>query len=139
MYPSRWCCLPGVCFRIDCLQRITSFGEVLLTMTPGCVWQGVILSNLLVHLFLHCNSFGSVWHLIYSWIDVSMITPFYVPAHFHQFSFCGCADKRRRSVLQVIWFATLWEIWKERNSYLTTKKTPFIRWLIRLSLLHLYG
>jgi len=82
------------------------------------------------HLFLHCNSFSSVWHLIYSWIGVSMITPCYVPAHFHQFSFCGCADKRRRSVLQVIWFATVWEIWKERNNRLFNDKESSVHQVV---------
>ena len=59
------------------------------------------------HLFLHCNIFGSVWHFIYSWIGVSVTNPFYVPDHFHQFGFCGGIGKRRRSILQVIWFATV--------------------------------
>jgi len=70
------------------------------------------------HLFLHCNIFGSAWHLIYRWIGVSVANPFYVPDHFHQFGFCGGIEKRQRSILQVIWFATVWEIWKERNNRL---------------------
>jgi len=42
-------------FRIDCLQRTTSSGEVLLTMmcVAGC--DSVESS---CHLFLHCNIFG---------------------------------------------------------------------------------
>jgi len=59
------------------------------------------------HLFLHCNFFGTVWHLIYSWLGTSVTNPFYVPDHFHQFGFCGGFGKRRRSILQVIWFATV--------------------------------
>jgi len=70
------------------------------------------------HLFLHCNIFGSVWHLIYSWIGVLVTNPFYVPDHFHQFGFSGGIGKKRRSILQIIWYATVWEIWKERNNRL---------------------
>jgi len=70
------------------------------------------------HLFLHCDIFGSVWHLIYRWIGVSVTNPFYVPDHFHQFSFSTGIGNKRRSMLQVIWYATVWEIWKERNNRL---------------------
>ena len=59
------------------------------------------------HLFLHCIIFGSVWHLIYSWIGVSVTTPFSVPDHFHQFSFIIGIGNKRRSILQVIWYATV--------------------------------
>jgi len=29
-----------------------------------------------VHLFLHCNIFGLIWHHIYMWLGMSMVTPF---------------------------------------------------------------
>jgi len=85
------------------------------------------------HLFLHCNNFGSVWHLIYSWIGVSVINPFYVPDHFHQFSFSGGFGKKRRSILQVIWYATVWEIRKERNNRLFKgKESPVFQVVDRI-------
>jgi len=70
------------------------------------------------HLFLHCNILGSVWHSIYSWIGVSVTNPSSVPDHFNQFSCSGGIGNKRRSLLQVIWYATVWEIWKERNNRL---------------------
>ena len=42
--------------------------------------------------------------------------------HFNQFSFSGGIFKVRRSILQAIWFATVWEIWKERNNRLFNDK-----------------
>jgi len=45
-----------------------------------------------------------------------------VQHHFHQFSFSGGISKKRRSILQVIWFAKIWEIWKERNYRLFNDK-----------------
>jgi len=62
------------------------------------------------NLFLHCYHFGSVWCLIYRWIGVSMVSPLQVAHHFHLFSFLAGASKARRSFIQVIWFATMWEI-----------------------------
>jgi len=67
------------------------------------------------HLILNCNLFGSVWNHILQWIGVSAVMPVSVVDHFVQFNYFGGAAKSRRSILQVIWFATAWEIWKERN------------------------
>ena len=74
------------------------------------------------HLFLHCNFLGTVWHSLYRWIGISVANPFSVSDHFHQFGFCGGIARRRRSILQVIWFATVWKIWKERNNRLFNGK-----------------
>jgi len=74
------------------------------------------------HLFLHCNVFGSVWHFIYKWIGVVVVTPYTVPDHFNQFSYSGDVSKVRRWIIQVIWFASVWEIWKERNNRIFTDK-----------------
>jgi len=45
------------------------------------------------HLFLHCNTFGSVWHFIYSWLGISAVVPTQVSAHFNQFSISGGIEK----------------------------------------------
>jgi hypothetical protein len=59
------------------------------------------------HLLLHCNLFGSVWNHIYRWVGVSAVMPATVIDHLViQFSHIGGATKTRRSILQVIWFAT---------------------------------
>ena len=70
------------------------------------------------HLLLHCSTFGSVWQLLLRWLGFSTALPFGVIGHFWQFSFDGGNVKDRGAILQVIWFATTWEIWKERNSRL---------------------
>jgi len=68
------------------------------------------------HLFLHCNIFGVVWYFIYRWLGISAVIPTQVSDHFNQFSVSGGIAKTRCSISQVIWFATVWEIWKERNN-----------------------
>ena len=74
------------------------------------------------HLFLHCCTFGSIWHYIYRWLNLSSVIPFDVGDHFNQFTAAGGPAKTRQSILQVLWFATTWEIWKERNNRLFNGK-----------------
>ena len=74
------------------------------------------------HLFLHCNFFGSVWNFIHRWLGLSVAAPFQVSDHFNQFSCSGGTTKAHRSILQVIWFAVVCEIWKERNNSLFNVK-----------------
>ena len=38
-----------------------------------------------VHLFLRCDIFSSLWHLIYQWVGISFIPPASVADHFRQF------------------------------------------------------
>jgi hypothetical protein len=68
------------------------------------------------HLLLHCDFFGSVWFFVLRWLGIYYVMPYDVTSHFIQFRFLGGAAKSKSSILQVIWFATVWEIWKERNN-----------------------
>jgi len=63
------------------------------------------------HLFLHCQFFGEVWHFIHLCFGVYSVIP-NVPADFVG----GNCSKGRLSILQLIWYATVWKIWKERNN-----------------------
>lgn len=47
------------------------------------------------YLFLHCNLFGAVWHLISRWLGISTVSPFSVGDHFNQFIFVGGVAKTR--------------------------------------------
>jgi len=57
-----------------------------------------------------------VWNLIFQWIGVVTTLPQDVTGFFDQFSLSGGVNKSRQSILQVIWFVTMWEILKERNN-----------------------
>jgi len=50
-----------------------------------------------------------------------------VSSHFNQFSFIGSAAKSKQHILQAIWFATVWEIWKERNNRAFNEKKGSIQ------------
>lgn len=69
-----------------------------------------------VHLFLLCNLFGSLWHLIYQWVDISFITPTSIADHFHHFGQSAGLPRSAHSYLQLIWHTSVQVIWKERNN-----------------------
>jgi hypothetical protein len=87
----------------------------------GC---GVIETS--THLFFHCNLFSSVWNHIFLWLGVVTAMPHDVTGHFNQFSHLGGFSKSRHSITQVIWYATVWEIWKERNNRIFNAKASSI-------------
>ena len=75
------------------------------------------------HLFLHCNIFGGVWQLIHRWLGVCSVLPYDPADYLIQFgSLGGNCSMVRQSILHLIWYATTWEIWKERNSRLFNDK-----------------
>ena len=78
------------------------------------------------HLFLHCPMFGAVWYLLFRWLGVSTAIPLGVVDHFNQFFLDGGNVKARGAILHAIWFATTWEIWKERNNRLFNGKQSSI-------------
>jgi len=57
-----------------------------------------------------------------------MVLPFDVAGHFNQFSSLGDAAQSRRLISQVIWFATVWEIWKEiKNRIFNAKECTILQ------------
>jgi hypothetical protein len=88
------------------------------------------------HIFFHCSFFGSVWNNILHWIGLSMALPFVASDHFNQFNFGGGGPRVRHSFMCVIWFATVWEIWKERNNRIFNgKECPILRLVDKIKLL----
>jgi len=49
-------------------------------------------------------------------LGISTIIPYTLSNHIAQFVFAAGSTKTRQSIMQVLWFATVWEIWKERNN-----------------------
>jgi len=74
------------------------------------------------HLFLHCSLFGTIWNCVRCWIGLSIAVPLNVSDHFSQFYFGGGRSQVQHTILNVVWFATVWEIWKERNNRIFNDK-----------------
>jgi hypothetical protein len=68
------------------------------------------------HLFLHCDVFGQVWQLVHLWLGVSSVNPLTISDHYLQFGISLGIAKSRCSFMYLIWFASTWVIWKERNA-----------------------
>ncbi|MCI01485.1 heat-shock protein, partial [Trifolium medium] len=55
------------------------------------------------HLFLPCNTFGSLWSLVHSWIGFSSVDSPSLSDHFLQFTYSSGGLRSRRSFMQLIW------------------------------------
>lgn len=67
------------------------------------------------HLFLHCDVASLIWRKVFDWLGVNFITPQDLLVHFA----CSSDEvnsRRLRKAFWLIWHATLWMIWKERNA-----------------------
>jgi len=65
-----------------------------------------------------------------------MVLPFGATDHFNQFDFGGGGPRMRHSLLSVIWYATVWEIWKERNNRIFKgKECSILRLVDKIKLL----
>ncbi|MCI21389.1 70 kDa peptidyl-prolyl isomerase, partial [Trifolium medium] len=67
------------------------------------------------HLFISCSTFGSIWDLVCTWIDNSSTGSTSIRDHFVQFTYSAGGSRARRSFLQLIWLASVWVVWTERN------------------------
>jgi hypothetical protein len=68
------------------------------------------------HLFLHFRNFGSIW------LGNFTVAPELVVNHLTQFGNLGGDSEVRQSIIHLIWFASVWKIWKERNNKILNGK-----------------
>jgi len=62
------------------------------------------------HLFLSCNFFGQVWHLVRHWLSVHSADPLTVVDHYNQFGVSSELAKSQCSFMYLIWYASSWVI-----------------------------
>jgi hypothetical protein len=63
------------------------------------------------HLFISCGTFGSLWALVRSWIDISVVEYTFLHDHFVQFTSSAGGCRARRSFFQLIWLTCDWVVW----------------------------
>lgn len=66
------------------------------------------------HLFLHCEVAAKIWRGVLNWLDM-FITPQNLYVHFESWN-GEATSKRLLKGFRLIWHATIWLIWKERNA-----------------------
>ncbi|CAJ2636137.1 unnamed protein product [Trifolium pratense] len=82
------------------------------------------------HLFISCSCFGSLWALVCTWIGIPSTSSNTIRDHFVQFTYLAGGSRARRSFLQLIWLASVWVIWIERNHRLFTGSTSTLTQLL---------
>lgn len=80
----------------------------------------------MAHLFFECSVFAGVWNRCLQWFGLHSALHYNCYLHFQQFRglIGGSADISNK--WQVIWFATMWTIWVNRNAAVFNKKTPTV-------------
>ena len=68
------------------------------------------------HLFLECDLFRNVWYLICHWLGISFVYPGHIKELYLQFSQLAGMPGASYSYLKLIWLASVWTIWKDRNN-----------------------
>lgn len=69
------------------------------------------------HLFVTCNFFGSLWYLVWSWLGIDFVPSSDLRQHFVQFSKMAGLPRSTQLYFRIIWFASVWVLWKERNDH----------------------
>jgi hypothetical protein len=68
------------------------------------------------HLFLHCKLFCSLRQLVRSWIAFYSVEPQHILDHFIRFPHVTWGYHAHRNFLQLLWLASVWVLWTERNN-----------------------
>jgi len=68
------------------------------------------------HFFLECDLFINVWYLICLWLGISFFYPGHIKELYLQFNQLAGMPRASYSYLSVIWLASVWTIWKDRNN-----------------------
>ena len=69
-----------------------------------------------VHLFIHCTFSANMWALVWNWLGISFVHAGELRHHFIQFSKMAGIPLYSHLFFRIIWFVTVWTIWKERNN-----------------------
>ncbi|XP_004514417.1 uncharacterized protein [Cicer arietinum] len=67
------------------------------------------------HLFFVCPLFGSVWYGVLNWFALFGVFHKDAINHANQFDGLFLCGRVTRQVINLIWFAVMWAIWKLRN------------------------
>lgn len=68
------------------------------------------------HTFFCIVIFSQVWSGVRTWLGIYSMPSGELRHHFHQFTKMAGMPRISLLFLTVIWFATVWVIWKERNN-----------------------
>jgi hypothetical protein len=67
------------------------------------------------HLFLHCTLSADLWALVWNWLGISFVHAGELRQHFIQFTKMAGMPTYSHFFFKIVWFVTIWVLWKERN------------------------
>ena len=118
----RCLCSFGAFFTTDFLPRIIWCGGVFFftQMRCACPVVGVVKQQ---HIFfLDCNVFGSLWYHVWLWLGISSVPSSDLHQHFIQFINMAGLPRSTHMFFKIIWFTSVWVIWKEKNDRVFNNK-----------------
>jgi len=68
------------------------------------------------HICVLACVFSSLWSHVLHWLGISSVSSSDIRQHFIQFTTMAGLPRFTHSFLRVIWFASVWVLWKERNN-----------------------
>ena len=92
----------------------------------ACV-AGCDLHETVDHLFLHCTFSSALWYQVWQWFRIFLVHAGELRQHFLQFTKMAGLPRHSHFYFKIIWFVTVWVIWKERNNkvFKHTVSTPY--------------
>lgn len=86
------------------------------------------------HLFLTCNIFITIWHLVHSWVGISSVDPFGIADQFVQFGSLIGRCFKIAAINNALWFSCARVIGKNGTTrFLIIKKALIITSWTKLS------
>jgi len=88
---------------------------------------GCDTTETVTHLFLHCTISSDLWSKVQNWLGISLVLSIDMRQHFIQFTKMVGMPRFSHSFFAIIWFATIWIMWKDQNSrvFQTTTSNSF--------------
>ncbi|XP_024628914.1 uncharacterized protein [Medicago truncatula] len=87
-----------------------------LSSTDMACALGCVCNETVNHLFLQCTLSTDLWAVICNWLGISFVLDGELRHHFQQFTKMAGMPIYSHLFFTIIWFVTIWVIWKEMNN-----------------------
>nr|ABD28363.1 hypothetical protein MtrDRAFT_AC148289g7v2 [Medicago truncatula] len=78
----------------------------------------------------HSGRCPGVWYLVHHWLSVPLVNPLSISNHYLQFRISSGFAIFRCSFMHLLWFASIWVIWKEMNARIFRAKESTMHQLL---------
>ena len=82
-------------------------------------------------LFVRCGVFGRLWSLVANQLEFEIVSHGFLYERLVHFGALGDYLKRHRGSLNIIWFSTLWIIWRECDGCILSTRRKICKLYVR--------